>query len=288
MIEPMSTTATAISPSSAAPTSSSLPEGELREGEQGPEVQRLQTVLVRLKYLSARADGDFGPKTKAALQAFQSDWRLTADGVYGPGTRAALLKALVPVYKPKVVSKPSPQPRAAPGHGHRRHPPAPHRHQPRQRGPATLRKGSGPNRVSAHYLVAPGGTLYQLVQDSRAAWHAGVSSLFGETSPSVNLRSIGIELTNDGSGTTPFTEEQYRVLEQLVPYRPARTGCPSRTSSATATWPRAARRTPPTTSTGPVCAAPWTPSSDAPPGRMLLRPLLPRGRPLVPAQSDGS
>jgi len=218
MIEPMSTTATAISPSSAAPTSSSLPEGELLEGAQGPEVQRLQTVLVRLKYLTARADGDFGPKTKAALQAFQSDWRLTPDGVYGPGTRAALLKALVPVYKPKVVSRPSPN------------------HEPR-RGTdidvillhhtasnrasvdlATLRKGSGPNRVSAHYLVAPGGTLYQLVQDSRAAWHAGVSSLYGETRPSVNLRSIGIELTNDGSGTTPFTEEQYRVLERLVPY----------------------------------------------------------------------
>jgi len=216
MIEPMSTAPLTPSPSS--PASSSLPEGELHEGDQGAEVQRLQTVLVRLQYLSTRADGDFGPKTKAALQAFQGDWRLTPDGVYGPGTRAALLKALVPVYKPAVVSRPSPN------------------HEPR-RGTdidvillhhtgsnratvdlATLRMGSGPNRVSAHYLVAPGGTLYQLVPDSRAAWHAGVASLRGETKPSVNLRSIGIEITNDGSGKTPFTEEQYRVLERLVPY----------------------------------------------------------------------
>jgi N-acetylmuramoyl-L-alanine amidase len=83
---------------------------------------------------------------------------------------------------------------------------------------ATLRRSRGGSRVSAHYLLAPTGTLYQLVADHEAAWHAGASSLRGATEPSVNLRSIGIEITNDGTGQTPFTPEQYLMLERLVPY----------------------------------------------------------------------
>lgn len=50
------------------------------------------------------------------------------------------------------------------------------------------------------------------------AWHAGVSALRGDSSPSVNARSIGIEITNAGDGKTPFTEGQYRALEKLVPW----------------------------------------------------------------------
>ncbi|HYO64572.1 MAG TPA: N-acetylmuramoyl-L-alanine amidase [Archangium sp.] len=181
-------------------------------------MQRLQAVLIQLGYLSGKADGDFGPKTQLALTRFQREWRLTPDGEYGPRTRAALLKALVPVNKPPIVSKPS-------------------RNQESRRGVpidaivlhhtstnsarvdlATLRWVRGTNRVSAHYLVGPDGTVYQLVPDNLTAWHAGRSSLHGQTEPSVNARSIGIEITNDGSGQTPFTEEQYRALEQLVPY----------------------------------------------------------------------
>lgn len=195
-----------------------LPEAVLSQGSKGPDVQRLQAALIRLTYLSGTADGDFGPRTKDALTRFQRDWRLTPDGEYGPQTRTALLKALVPVKKPVVVSKPS-------------------RNQESRRGTpidaiilhhtatnsarvdlATLRWVRGSNRVSAHYLVGPEGTVYQLVPDSQAAWHAGRSSLHGETEPSVNARSIGIEITNDGTGQTPFTEAQYRALELLVPY----------------------------------------------------------------------
>ena len=72
--------------------------------------------------------------------------------------------------------------------------------------------------VSAHYLIGQDGTIYHLVDDKMAAWHAGVSTLHGDTSPSVNARSLGIEITNDGSGKTPFTEAQYKALEKLVPY----------------------------------------------------------------------
>jgi N-acetylmuramoyl-L-alanine amidase len=203
---------------SSSPGTSSLPEGPLSEGSKGPDVLRLQSVLIQLGYLSGKADGDFGPRTKQALTRFQKDWRLTQDGEYGPRTRTALLKALVPVKKPPVVSKPS-------------------RNQESRRGVpidaivlhhtstnsarvdlATLRWVRGTNRVSAHYLVGPDGTVYQLVPDSETAWHAGRSSLHGQTEPSVNARSIGIEITNDGTGQTPFTEAQYRALEQLVPY----------------------------------------------------------------------
>lgn len=219
-------TALGSSRSASSPGTSELPEVLLSEGSKGPEVQRLQSVLVRLGYLRGKADGDFGPKTKQALTRFQRDWRLTADGEYGPRTRAALLKALVPVKKPPVVSKPS------------------RNHESRRGVPidaiilhhtatnsarvdlATLRWVRGSNRVSAHYLVGPDGTVYQLVPDSEAAWHAGRSALHGEAEPGVNARSLGIEITNDGTGQTPFTEAQYRALEQLVPYLARRYGVP--------------------------------------------------------------
>jgi len=212
--------------SASPPGSLDPPDVPLSEGGKGPEVQRLQSVLIWLGYLGGKADGEFGPKTKQALLRFQRDWRLPADGEYGPQTRAALLKALVPVNKPPVVPKPS------------------RNHESRQGVAidaiilhhtatnsarvdlATLRWVRGPNRVSAHYLVGPDGTVYQLVPDSQAAWHAGRSSLHGELSPSVNARSIGIEITNDGTGRTPFTEAQYRALEQLVPYLARRYGVP--------------------------------------------------------------
>lgn len=217
-MEAMSLPATAAATASAPPVSSPLPEGELREGARGPDVQKLQEVLVQLKYLSGRADGDFGPKTKAALTAFQRHWRLAPDGVYTPDTRAALLKARVPVYRPAMVSRPSPN--SEPRRGTKIDAIILH-HTGSNRASvdlATLRLGKGPHRVSAHFLLAPDGTLYRLVPDERAAWHAGVSSLHGQTQPTVNLRSLGIEITNDGSNQTPFTEAQYRVLEKLVPY----------------------------------------------------------------------
>lgn len=46
-------------------------------------------------------------------------------------------------------------------------------------------------RVSAHYYVCRDGTIYQLVPDPRAAWHAGKSAIDGV--PNVNDYSLGIE-----------------------------------------------------------------------------------------------
>lgn len=52
------------------------------------------------------------------------------------------------------------------------------------------------SEVSAHYLIDEEGRVFQLVDEHRRAWHAGVSSWKGETD--INSRSIGIEIANPG------------------------------------------------------------------------------------------
>ena len=76
----------------------------------------------------------------------------------------------------------------------------------------TLRTGHRGGPVSAHYLVAADGALYQLVADGDRAWHAGVGRWGAITD--VNSASIGIELDNDGSA--PFTEPQFATLLRLL------------------------------------------------------------------------
>ena len=51
-------------------------------------------------------------------------------------------------------------------------------------------------RVSSHYVVTETGSIIQLVQEAKRAWHAGVSVWGGDTD--VNSRSIGIEVCNPG------------------------------------------------------------------------------------------
>lgn len=76
--------------------------------------------------------------------------------------------------------------------------------------------GSG---VSAHYVVGVRGAVYRLVDERHKAWHAGAGRLPWEAvAPyDFNHRSIGVEVVNPGDGVTPFTKEQYRALEWLVP-----------------------------------------------------------------------
>lgn len=61
----------------------------LRIGSQGAGVRDLQTIL-RGGGAAITADGMFGPKTKAAVVAFQRSAGLGADGVVGPKTWGAL------------------------------------------------------------------------------------------------------------------------------------------------------------------------------------------------------
>ena len=81
-------------------------------------------------------------------------------------------------------------------------------------------------KVSAHYLVDEDGCILQLVDESRRAWHAGVSCWQGRER--LNDCSIGIEIVNPGHewGYRPFTEAQYRALEHHCPRIMARWSIP--------------------------------------------------------------
>jgi N-acetylmuramoyl-L-alanine amidase len=66
--------------------------------------------------------------------------------------------------------------------------------------------------VSAHYLISRTGTVYQLVEEDKRAWHAGAGEWAGITD--VNSHSIGIEL--DNTGFEPFSEPLMCALEDLL------------------------------------------------------------------------
>ncbi|WPB77391.1 peptidoglycan-binding protein [Archangium violaceum] len=76
--------ATAPKPSTPASSGGSGPT--LREGARGEPVRALQNRLNQLGFNAGTADGAFGPKTEAAVKAFQKAKGLTADGVVGPKT----------------------------------------------------------------------------------------------------------------------------------------------------------------------------------------------------------
>lgn len=126
-----------------------------------------------------------------------------------------------------------------------------HNMRPRGRGPELVvihgTAGSSPlssllwlcdpkSQVSAHYFIDrdPAGTIYQLVPESRRAWHAGRSRWQGRED--VNDFSIGIEVANKGpdprlyrEGETypqPYTDAQYRALGWLCADISRRRGLP--------------------------------------------------------------
>lgn len=57
----------------------------IRKGSKGDQVKMVQEKL------GLTADGDFGPRTEAAVKAWQAENGLTADGIIGPKTMAKLL-----------------------------------------------------------------------------------------------------------------------------------------------------------------------------------------------------
>lgn len=64
----------------------------MRKGSKGGEVATLQSHLRTLGYLKGRLDGDFGPKTKAAVVDFQTAYLV--DGIVDEVTEKAITKAL--------------------------------------------------------------------------------------------------------------------------------------------------------------------------------------------------
>lgn len=72
--------------------------------------------------------------------------------------------------------------------------------------------------VSAHYLIARTGEIYQLVDEANRAWHAGVAQ-WGRYKD-VNSRSIGIEIdnigTDDQGAFVDFPDVQMQALGDLM------------------------------------------------------------------------
>lgn len=67
-------------------------DGNLHKGSKGDAVKTMQNMLITCGYNcgSTGADGDFGNATLSALIAFQQNQGLDADGIYGPKSKAAL------------------------------------------------------------------------------------------------------------------------------------------------------------------------------------------------------
>lgn len=68
------------------------------------------------------------------------------------------------------------------------------------------------SQVSAHYLIGADGRVWQMVDETMRAWHAGAGSWCGLED--VNSRSIGIELDNPGD--QPFAAPLMNALEELL------------------------------------------------------------------------
>lgn len=71
-------------------------------------------------------------------------------------------------------------------------------------------------QVSAHYLVDENGDIHRLVDESRRAWHAGVSYWRGVRD--INSASVGIEIANPGHdyGYRAFPDAQIDAVASLT------------------------------------------------------------------------
>lgn len=67
----------------------------IRPGDRGDDVALLQELLFRLDYDPGPIDGIFGPRTGAAVMAFQRDLVLDVDGIVGSETRGAFAGMLI-------------------------------------------------------------------------------------------------------------------------------------------------------------------------------------------------
>lgn len=64
-----------------------IPSPDLKRGDKGQEVMKLQTVLNHINYNCGDVDGDFGKKTQDALRLLQADNLLLVNGIYNTATK---------------------------------------------------------------------------------------------------------------------------------------------------------------------------------------------------------
>lgn len=86
-------------------------DGILRLGSRGQAVRTLQSDLNRVMGSGLAVDGVFGPRTEAAVKAFQRRYGLTVDGEYGPMSAAMMKAALAGRTQP---IEPTPRPPSGP------------------------------------------------------------------------------------------------------------------------------------------------------------------------------
>jgi len=70
--------------------------------------------------------------------------------------------------------------------------------------------------VSAHYVVAKNGDVYQMVEERNRAHHAGASEFQGRRN--FNDFSIGIEIVNKNDGQDAYPPDQFEAVVDLVNY----------------------------------------------------------------------
>jgi peptidoglycan hydrolase-like protein with peptidoglycan-binding domain len=66
------------------------PACQLASGNDSSAVEVLQLTLNSCYGAALTNDGDFGPATRAAVEAMQADIGVSVDGIYGPNTRTAM------------------------------------------------------------------------------------------------------------------------------------------------------------------------------------------------------
>ena len=101
----------------AATASASWPT--LRRDDTGDNVAQLQEALIKLGYLTGKADGNYGSATVEAVKAFQKANGLTEDGTAGEETQKKLYGGSAkakptPTPTPKATAKPTATPTPAP------------------------------------------------------------------------------------------------------------------------------------------------------------------------------
>lgn len=81
-----------IQQATAEPAATSTPEpyAKLSKGSKGEAVMKLQTRLTALGYMDSEIDGDYGTKTKTAVQLFQKDAGLEVTGIADAQTQERL------------------------------------------------------------------------------------------------------------------------------------------------------------------------------------------------------
>lgn len=83
----------------ALPVSAGAAPTDIRPGSRGDNVLQVQELLIKNGFLSGKADGIYGPKTLAAVRAFQETVKIQSDGIVGTKTLDLLKR-----YKPSASS----------------------------------------------------------------------------------------------------------------------------------------------------------------------------------------